>query len=62
VEKTLKVFEQELREQIAEEIEKSGSDIAFLWIAIGGRTPEAIDWYINDVKYFADTVRGIKSE
>ena len=62
MEKTLKVFEQELREQIAEEIEKSGSDIAFLWIAIGGRTPEAIDWYINDVKYFADTVRGIKSE
>jgi hypothetical protein len=60
VEKTLKAFEEDLREEIAQEIEKSGSDIAFLWIAIGGRTPEAIDWYINDVKYFADTVRGKK--
>ena len=60
MEKTLKAFEEDLREEIAQEIEKSGSDIAFLWIAIGGRTPEAIDWYINDVKYFADTVRGKK--
>jgi len=58
MEKTLKVYEQDLREQIAQELEKSGSDVAFLWIAIGGRTPEAIEWYINDVKSFANIVRG----
>jgi hypothetical protein len=54
------LIEKELREQIAQEIEKSGSDVAFLWMATGGRTPEAIDWYINDVKSFANTVRGIE--
>jgi hypothetical protein len=58
MEKTLKVFEEDLREQIAQEIEKSGSDVSFLWMAIGGRTPEAIEWYINDVKSFANMVRG----
>ena len=54
------LVEKELREQIAQEIEKSGSDVAFLWMAIGARTPEAIDWYINDVKSFADIARGEK--
>jgi hypothetical protein len=27
-------------------------------MAINGRTPEAIDWYIKDIKFFADIVRG----
>jgi len=58
MEKTLKVYEQDLREQIAKEIENKGNDIAWIWMAINGRTPEAIDWYIKDVKFFADIVRG----
>jgi hypothetical protein len=58
MEKTLKIFEEELREKIAQQIESEGNDCAFLWIAIGGRTPEAIDWFIKDVKSIADTVRG----
>lgn len=61
MEKTLKVFEEDLREQIAQEIESDGADVAFLWTVIGGRTPEAIDWYVKDIKAIADTVRG-KSE
>ena len=58
MEKTLKVFEEELREKIAQEIENKGNDIAWIWTGIDGRTPEAIDWYIKDVKFFADIVRG----
>ena len=58
MEKTLKVFEEDLREQIALEIESKGGDIAWIWMAIGGRTPEALDWYVKDVKFFADIVRG----
>lgn len=60
MEKTLKAFEEDLREEIAQQIEREGNDSAFLWIAIGGRTPEAIDWFIKDVKSFANTVRGIE--
>jgi hypothetical protein len=58
VEKTLKAFEEDLREQIAQEIITKGNDIAWIWMAINGRTPEAIDWYIKDIKFFADIVRG----
>lgn len=61
MEKTLKVFEEDLREQIAKEIETSGDQVAWVWAVFGNRTPEAIDWFIKDVKFFADTVRG-KSE
>lgn len=60
MEKTLKVFEEDLREQIALEIESKGGDIAWIWMAIGGRTPEALDWYVKDVKFFADIARGEK--
>ena len=58
MEKTLEVFEKDLREQIAKEIEDKGNDIAWIWMAIGGRTPEAIDWFIKDIKFFADIVKG----
>ena len=60
MEKTLNIQLEELREQIAQQIESEGKDVAFLWTSIGGRTPEAIDWYVNDVKAFADIARGKK--
>ena len=53
-------LEMELRENIAQEIESRGADIASMWVAIDGRTPQAIDWFINDVKFFANIVRGKK--
>ena len=53
-------LEMELRENIAQEIESRGADIASMWVGIGGRTPQAIDWFINDVKFFANIVRGKK--
>jgi hypothetical protein len=54
----LKKNERDLREQIAKEIESKGDEIVWIWTAIGGRTPEAIDWYVKDVKFFANIVRG----
>jgi hypothetical protein len=54
------LIEKELREQIAREIEIKGDEIAWIWMAIGGRTPEAVDWYVKDVKFFADIARGEK--
>ncbi len=43
------LIEKELREQIARDIEIKGDEIAWIWMAIGGRTPEAVDWYVKDV-------------
>jgi hypothetical protein len=60
MEKTLNIQLEELREQIAQEIESKGNNVAWVWMGIDGRTPEAIDWYINDVKYFASIARGKK--
>jgi len=60
MEKTIAIQLEELREEIAQEIESKGDFIAWLWTGIDGRTPEAIDWYINDVKYFASIARGKK--
>ncbi len=56
MEKTLKVFEEDLREEMVEKIRNTASGVALIWAATGVQSTEFINGFADATNFITDLI------